>query len=242
MLSRKTSLRFLTIVAVVCSVSSVKAMPIHASDAYYTFGPNVSANSGIRLLADKAADIGFPDFQSISFLKFDHSDLPSSTLEDNNLQAFLTLEQDFSLAPTLISASIDRPLSLSIYSLTGAFDPVNGNHTEINYGVDGANAIATTQIGNDGFYSWDITSLVDDWITSPSSNNGFALSGLFGNADIDGRNSYGIFHTVGSTSGLAPNINVVPEPLIFGLFGMGLVIIYISGQRRRKQVHRVLTK
>ena len=132
------------------------------------------------------------------------------------------MEQDSSLASTLIPASNSRSVSLSIYNLTGAFDSVNGNIANIDYGVNGANAIAATQIGDDGSYSWDITTLVDSWITSLASNNGLALSGVFGNVNTDGRNSYGIFHTVGSTTGFAPHL-VVPEPSVHAIFGIGIL-------------------
>ena len=222
-----------------CFVAVANAAPIQpilASDAYYTFGPNVSANSGSRLLADKAADIGFPSLQSISFLKFDQASLPGSTLKSRNRRALLTLQQDSGLAPTLIPASDGRPVSLSIYGLTAAFDSINGNLGDIDYGIDGASAIATELVGDNGLYRWDITDLVDQWISTPSSNNGFAVSGLFGNTDIDGRNSYGIFHTVGSATGLAPSVIVaVPEPSTFGMLFAGMTVLFLIGRRSRTE-------
>ncbi|MEM7225834.1 MAG: DNRLRE domain-containing protein [Pseudomonadota bacterium] len=220
-----------------CVASTAQAgviQTVTASDAYYTFGPNVSANSGLRLLADKAADIGFPDLQSISFLMFDQSDLPSTPLGPSGLTAELVLQHDNSLASTLIPASDDRPVFLSVYALTASFDAVNGNLGNIDYGVDGANGFATAEIGDNGFYRWDITELVDQWILNPSTNNGLALSGLFGNVDIDGRNSYGIFHTAGATAGLEPAFSVVTvsEPSTAAIFLMGLSALFL---RRRLQ-------
>lgn len=227
---RQMTLGLAAVVVGFCVSSTANAIvlqTIEADEAYYTFGANVSANSGIRLLGDKAADIGFPDFQSISFLKFDQSDLPTTPFGPGGASAFLVLQQDNSLAPTLIPSSTRRPVVLSVYDVNAIFDPVDGNVDDIDYGLDGANSIATKSVGNNGFYRWDITDLVNQWILDPSSNNGLALSGLFGNTDIDGRNSYGIFHTVGSIAGLAPSIFVISEPPIVALLAFGLVAVFL---------------
>jgi hypothetical protein len=109
-------------------------------------------------------------------------------------------------------------------------DDATGNIADIDYGTDGSNAISTVVVGDNGLYNWDVTSLVSSWLADPSTNNGLALSGLFGNVNLDGRNSYGIFHTVGSTAGLPPTltISVVPEPgNLWGilLLGSGFMLI-----------------
>jgi hypothetical protein len=59
---------------------------------------------------------------------------------------------------------------------------------------------------------WSVTALVDDWIRGALPPI-LAISGVFGNVDLDGRNSYATFHTVGSTAGLRPVIDVAPIPL-----------------------------
>ena len=228
---RQMTLGLTAVVVGFCVSSTANAVvlqTIAADDAYYTFGANVSANSGIRLLGDKAADIGFPDFQSISFLRFNQSDLPTTPFGPGGPIVELVLQQDRSLAPTLIPASNNRPVVLSVYDLNGIFDPINGNLADIDYGLDGANSIATTAVGNDGFYRWNITELVNQWILDPLSNNGLALSGLFGNTNIDDRNSYGIFHTVGSATGAAPTLFVVSEPPVVMLLTIGLLIVLLG--------------
>lgn len=224
---------FLSILVSLFSAAGALAAPIQAIDSYYTFGANVSSNSGTRLLADKAADIGFPFLQSISFLQFDAGDLPSATLAANEI-AVLSLQHDPSLAPTLIPASNARPVSLSVYGATGTWDPVNGNLADIQYGLNGASAFAKTFVGDAGIYKWDITQLINDFISAGTSTSQtfLALSGLFGNTDIDGRNSYGIFHAPGSNTGLGPQISieVIPLPLPAVLLITG--IIGLAGMRR----------
>ena len=227
---RQMTLGLTAVVVGFCVSSTANAIvlqTIEADDAYYTFGANVSANSDIRLLGDKAADIGFPDFQSISFLKFDQSDLPTTPFVPGGPSAFLVLQQDNSLAPTLIPSSTRRPVVLSVYDLNAIFDPINGNLADIDYGLNGANSIATTSVGNNGFYRWDITELVNQWILDPLTNNGLALSGLFGNTNIDDRNSYGIFHTVGSATGAAPAIFVLSEPPVIAMLAIGLLAVFL---------------
>ena len=205
-----------------------------ATGAYYTFAGNVSSNSNLRLLGDKAPVLGFEGLETISFLQFDPTALPD-TLLDQSFSATLTLQHDPSLAPTLIPATDDRPVNLSIYDLNAPFDATQpgGNLDDIDYGENGVNAIATTSIGNDGVYGWDITELVVEWAINATNNDGLAISGIFGNVDIDGRNSYGIFHTVGSTTGLVPTLTITSsggssdEPQT--LYGTGAVDSLLGG-------------
>ncbi|NJR62440.1 MAG: hypothetical protein HC769_28720 [Cyanobacteria bacterium CRU_2_1] len=176
-----------------------------ALDAYYTYEGNISARSNVRLLADKANVIGFPGRETFSFLQFDPASLPTDLL-DQEFTVTLTLQQDSSLASTLIPATDDRPVSLSVYDLTAPFNDTQpgGNIADIAYGENGANTVDTIEVGNDGLYNWDITTLIQQWAIDPTNNDGLAISGFYGNVDTDGRNSYGIFHTVGSTTGQVP--------------------------------------
>ncbi|MEM6577534.1 MAG: DNRLRE domain-containing protein [Pseudomonadota bacterium] len=222
---------FLSIAFTISAALAASAAPILATDTYYTFGSNVSANSGTRLLGDKATTIGFPGLDTISFIQFDASDLPAAPLPSNQSWRLL-LEHDPALAGTLIEATEDRPVSLSIYAVSGPWDPVSGNLAGIQYGTDGAAAIATTLVGAPGVYEWDVTSLINGFISNglPTDETFFALSGLFGNTDTDGFNSYGTFYAEGATDGLAPQLRItlVPLPmpallLLTGVLGLAAV-------------------
>lgn len=211
---------------------------VPASDAYYTFRGNVSGNSDVRLLAGKATAIGFPGQDAISFIAFDRSLLPSFRPEGG--QALLRLEHDPTLGSFLIDATDAAPVSLSAYAFNNppgtdfdpTFDPVNGNTFSVNYGPEGANAVATTVVGDAGVYTWDISSLFDRWLADPDAVAALAISGIYGNVGGDGRNAYGIFHTVGSLDGLAPELHVTPLPGAAPLLLTGGIALYWLRRRR----------
>ncbi|MEL4896960.1 hypothetical protein [Crocosphaera sp. Alani8] len=213
----------------------VNVFEIEANDAYYTFRDQVSDNSDARLLSDKATAIGFPEsFQSVSFLNFEG--LPVSMVESGLISAELKLEYNPALAETLIPATEDRPVSVSTYGLVegSVFNPVNGNLEDINYGVDGSEAISEVSVGDEGIYHWDVTALVADELTNPSDDDlSVVLSGVFGNVDIDERNSYAAFYPVGATEGLAPTLIIETEGIntitdftigedVIGIAGLGI--------------------
>jgi hypothetical protein len=211
------------------SVAQAATLNLTASDAYYTFRGNVSSNR-VRLLGDKATAIGLPGQDTVSFLKFAQSTFPTDLSQPYT--AILTLQHDPSLGGTLIPASNARPVSLSVYNLLAAFDRTKpgGNLSDVDYGSNGSRAIDTTSVGNPGLYTWDISSLFNNWLQNPTSNNGIALSGVYGNVNIDDRNSYGIFHTIGSLTGAEPTLSVeaVPEPTTMAgmaLFGLGGLLL-----------------
>ena len=221
------------------SVAKAATFNVPASDSYFTFAGNISDTSDIRLLSDKATAIGFEGLDTISFLQFDLSALQTPELQAKFQKATLKLEYDSVLTEpaNLIPATPDRPVNVSVYGLTAPFDAVNGNVDDIAFGVDGKQAISTATVGADGIYTWDITTLVRQWLTDSEPNTDLALSGVFGNVDIDGRNSYASFYPAGTTEGLAPTLVVktVPEPASLAalvLVGSSLLI----AQKRRPQV------
>ncbi|MEL6136013.1 MAG: DNRLRE domain-containing protein [Cyanobacteria bacterium J06626_23] len=207
---------------------------ITASDSYFTFAGNISGTSDIRLLSDKATAIGFEGLDTLSFIEFDFSGL---ALDSEFASATLQLTYDSVLTEpaNLIPATPDRRVNVSVYDLTAPFDDVNGNVDDIDYGVDGENEIATATVSADGVYTWDISALVAEWLATDTPDTGLALSGVFGNVDIDGRNSYASFYPAGAATDLAPTIVIetVPEPAnlaALALAGGGVLLV-----RRQRQ-------
>lgn len=196
---------------------------VEASESYYTFAGNVSGNSDVRMLTDKASAIGFPGFDTNSFLHFD--DIPSEKLQYGLISADLKLEHDIALTElsNLIPATEDRPVNVSAYGLNdGAeFDPDEGNDDDIDFGDDGANALSTTSVGASGVYNWDVAALVQDGLGSGEVD--VALSGVFGNTDTDGRNGYAAFHPAGATDGLEPT-------LVIEALGINTITDFTSGE------------
>lgn len=212
---------------------------VPATDAYYTFRGAVSANSDRRLLAGKATAIGFPGQDTIGFVQFDRAALPT-TLPTGG-RALFKLEHDPTLAAFLIEASAANPVSLAAYAFNDppgtdfdpAFNPAGGNDFDVNYGPGGGNAIATTTVGDPGIYTWDVTALFETWLAAPDAVAALAISGIYGNVGGDGRNAYGIFHTVGSASGVEPALHVTPVPGALPLFLTGAAALVALRVRRR---------
>ncbi|MEM9223610.1 MAG: hypothetical protein AAGB11_14600 [Pseudomonadota bacterium] len=213
------------------SISNV--FELTANDAYYTFFGNVSSNSDLRLLADKATAIGFPGFDTNSFLHFD--DIPTDLVRSGLISAKIRLEYDDELTElaNLIPASADRPVNVSAYRLRAGeeFDPVNGNDEDIRFLKDGAGALSTVSVGEDGIYEWDITGLFKN--TFRTGELSVALSGVFGNEDTDGRNSYAAFFPVDARDGLEPTLvfevaavntitDFIPGEDVIGIAGLGI--------------------
>ncbi len=210
-----------------------------ADAAYYTFRGGVSGNSDARLLAGKATAIGFPGQDAISFIGFDRADLPAALPAGG--KALLRLEHDPALAEFLFEASDDRPISLSAYGFNNppstdfdpSFDPVAGNNFDVNYGPEGSRAVATTMVGAPGLYRWDVTTLFETWLAEPDAVAAIAVSGIYGNAGGDGRNAYGIFHTVGSKLGAAPELHITPVPGALPLMlTAGAALAWLRARRR----------
>ena len=199
---------------------------IPASEGYYTSEGDVTRFSNARLRSDKATAVELEGLDNISFLNFDLSSLSQSIIT----KAELMLEHDSVLADTLTPATEDNPVSVSAYEITAPFDAVNGNVNDIDYGEAGSNAIATTLVGDDGIYSWDVTELIEDKLLNSNSEVDIALSGVFGNENTGDLNSYASFYPAGVTIGLEPTLIVETKTLnVITDFTAGEDVIGIAG-------------
>lgn len=203
---------FLSAIVAISSTAASAAV-LDATESYYTFGANVSSNQE-RLLADKAQEIGFAGLETISFILFD---IASFTPPPEPYEVTLELEQDSGLAGTLIPAAGDRQLTVGAYALDGTWDPVNGNLADARYGTDGDAAFDLVSVGANGVYSWDVTDLFNEWLTTPATETAIVLNGLFGNTNDDDRNTYASFYAANSLTGMSPRLVVAQVPLPAGL-------------------------
>jgi hypothetical protein len=207
------------------------ATTVAASEAYYTFRGTVSSFSTSRLLADKATAIGFPGQDAVSFIRFDRDDLPAVLRP--GAAATLTLEHDPALASFLLAAEAARPTLVGAYDVRDIFDPPGAGNFDVIYGPGGSLALDRASVGAPGLYSWDIGDLVRDWLADPTLDPIVAFSGIYGNDGPDPRNGYAIFHTVGSTGGLAPTLTVTPIPAALPLLAAALGTLALLRRRAR---------
>jgi hypothetical protein len=228
------SLRAAALAAAVLLVgvgTATAAVTVPAIDAYYAFRTVPSANT-TRLLADKATAIGLPGQDAISFVAFDRASLPAAIPDGE--KALLRLQHDTSLAGNLRLPSAERPLNLGAYGLFAPFNSDRdgrGNAFTVAFGPQGSSVIDVATITENGIYSWDVTETVKGWLADPDAITALAISGIYGNRDLDPFNAYGAFHTVGSSLGMAPNLHVTPLPAAAWMLLAALGGLY--GLRRR---------
>ena len=135
--------------------------------------------------------------------------------------------------------SAERPLHLGAYGLFAPFNSDRagrGNAFTGAFGPQGSSVIDVAAITENGIYSWDVTDAVKGWLADPGAIPALAISGIYENPGLDPFNAYGVFHTVGSTLGMAPNLHVTPLPaaawmLLAGVGGLyGLRRLRVSGR------------
>ncbi len=116
-------------------------------------------------------------WESMAFLKFDLTDLPSAPVPS----AWLSLEN---IPPaggmTLTQPSEDEPVKISVQTVTEDVSKITSGQIGVSDFQDNyiGDEIDTAEITVNGFYYWDVTELVNAWIGG-ADNYGFALTGRY---------------------------------------------------------------
>jgi hypothetical protein len=162
-----------TRVVVLCLVSILSSFQAHATQASLAADAHVNTNrSSVNFGSLSNLYVGNGN---TAYLQFDLSSLPAGITANQISRATVTL-------------FVNRVVTAGSVSIA----PVNGAWTE--YGITAANApgagaaAATFPVSVAGQYlALDITSLVQGWVTSPSSNFGVALSSAGANVLLDSK-------------------------------------------------------
>lgn len=192
---------------------------------FYTspFG-TITDNERLLINNDGAAG-GSGSFEFISYMKFDLVDLPTTPVAE----AWFSLDKYCRAGFSCTDAS--NSMEVSVQRITA--DVESSNATTLNSSLAGE--VARVSIGVDGVYSWNITSLLNDWITGTETNYGFAITGRFDTlSDPDGDGTLNLYNDYfvssgpyadPAHSGFGPRItpSVVPVPAAMWLMASGLL-------------------
>lgn len=172
------------------------------------------------------------DSWGFGWLKF--GDLPTEQVDE----AWLSLEyySDMTQSPTP-----EDPLDVGIYAVDADVTGITAdNVVEFKNTHIVGSAVATATFTGTGFNSWDITSIVNDWIAG--DNYGLAVITW---DDLPNPNYYNPYFAglpgTGTPKGMVPTLatDPVPEPgsivMLLGLLGTGLAMIGLKRYRSTRR-------
>lgn len=226
-------------IALITSLASpaASAWILDTSDVvadFYTTPFGTSTDNERLLINNDGAVGGSGGFEFIGFMKFDLLDLPATPVTE----AWFSLDKYCRGSFSCTDAS--NSMDVSVQRITA--DVESADVATLNASL--AAEIARISVAADGIYSWDITSLVNDWITGAESNYGFAITGRFdslsdpdGDGDLNLYNNYFVSsgpYTDAPHSGFGPRISpsVIPVPAAVWLMGSGLLGLVAVARRK----------
>ena len=114
-------------------------------------------------------------------------------------------------------ASAENPLTVSaraVSSDVSTWDSLQESDID-------TTAVGSLVISDDGYYYFDVTSIVNAWISS-GNNYGLALAV----DECTSGNSFSYLYGIGNSAGDAPVLTTVPEPATLALLGLGSLIYF----------------
>ena len=160
-------------------------------------------------------------FSGYAFLKFDESNLPDAPVD----AAYLNLHSIPQVGGGMFPPPEDAPVSMNVHSaLADVADIVDLASATAYLSNIGTASDTITVSGGDGMYTLDVTDIVNGWVTS-GDNFGLFLT-------VPNDLGFAKFHSMETTTGLAPTISSVPEPATMALLSLGGLGMLI---RRKRQ-------
>ena len=156
---------------------------------------------------------------SYAVMKFDVSDYTEAVSET----VYLKIEKYSGTAGGMFAASTDsNPLTVGVRN---ALNDISG-WSEYDSSNVSSILTDTSVLGDDGFYYFDVTDIVNQWITS-GNNTGLVL----GVESCPSGNSFSYIYGIGNADGAAPVLTSVPEPATIGVMSLGALITALKRKR-----------
>lgn len=236
------------LVALAASQASASFSTTAVTADYYSYGGGFS-NNGYYII-NNGFQNGAASNEAITFLKFDSTALPASLGVGE--KAYLSVTKYGN--PFLTNSTDAKPIKIGVSGLT----TLDVSTVSDSSGIDGLKgdlgaSVAEGDVGGSRVYSFDVTALVAQWISNPSSNLGVALharndfnpqGGSLSNpyfVSSDGPHAAHVSSGYVASDALRPTLSsvapagatiiaAVPEPASLAALALGAVAL----RRRRK--------
>ena len=195
--------------------ASSPAVPVVTVDGYVAMGGMIVNTTNEYLLAGnpESEPVGTMTTWGFAFIGFDN--LPSQQVAQATLM-LQSIPQTSGMWPAPEDSPVNVEVHLSSLDLT-QFNAGQADSVRADLIADEASTITLVSGGN-GFYEWDITAVMNAWI----SGDGSVPFGLFLASDGD---AIPKFHSSATTTGAGPALSctVIPEPTTLAMLGLGVV-------------------
>lgn len=163
-----------------------------------------------------------------SLIQFDLAGQSLAAGETASLSLYARSKAGTPFASVASDPSATSPVTVDVYKVTGAWDEATLTYSS-EPSIDPVAVGSFTVNALDTYYSVDVTSLVQSWLTTPASNFGFELRQRAVVSVPGAPDAAAVFQSSGAANRPTLTITAVPEPTSLA----SLAIVSMLGRRRR---------